>query len=35
MFVKTKLIQPNSNVTAAARRAQRPETQWVPLTAVD
>lgn len=30
-----KLIQPNSNITAAARRAQHPGTQWVPLTVVD
>lgn len=35
MFVKMKLIQPNSDVTAAARRAQCPAAQWVPLTVVD
>lgn len=30
-----KLIHPNSNITAAARRAQRPATQWVRLMVVD
>ena len=35
MFVKMKLIQPDSNITAAARRAQCPATQRVPLTVVD
>lgn len=30
-----KLIHPNSNITAAACRAQHPATQWVRLTVVD